>query len=84
MNHVVWYVAEALMADLWTRHHHLRAASEGEVERKVRRRYPGGGGYLGAPGRVVAAGIFSPGTHTVKRPPPLRGARAELPRKPLL
>jgi hypothetical protein len=40
MNHVIWYVAEALMADLRTRHHHLRAASEGEVERKVRRRYP--------------------------------------------
>jgi hypothetical protein len=40
MNHKVWYVAEALMADLRIRHHHLRAASEGEVERKVRLRYP--------------------------------------------
>ena len=40
MNHRVWYVAEALMADLRTRHYHLRAASEGEVERNVCRRYP--------------------------------------------
>jgi len=40
MNHRVWYAAEALMADLGTRHYHLRAASEGEAERKVRRRYP--------------------------------------------
>ncbi len=35
-----WYAADALGADL-TNHHHLRAASEGEVERRMRRRYPG-------------------------------------------
>jgi len=39
-NYRVWYVGEALMAGLVTRHYHLRAASEGEDERKVRRRHP--------------------------------------------
>ena len=36
-----WYTADALGADLANRHHHLRAASEEEVERKMRKRYPG-------------------------------------------
>jgi hypothetical protein len=36
-----WYVADALGADLTNRHHHLRAASEEEVERRMRKRYPG-------------------------------------------
>jgi hypothetical protein len=36
-----WYAADALGADLTNRHHHLRAASEEEVERRVRKRYPG-------------------------------------------
>ena len=35
-----WYVADALGADLINRHHHLRAASEEEVERRMRKRYP--------------------------------------------
>ena len=35
-----WYAADALGADLTNRHHHLRAASEGEVERRMRKRYP--------------------------------------------
>jgi hypothetical protein len=34
------YVADALMADLTNRHHHLRAASEEEVQRRMRKRYP--------------------------------------------
>jgi len=40
MNYRVWYAADALMADLTTRHYHLRAASEEEVERRMRERYP--------------------------------------------
>ncbi len=36
-----WYAADALGADLTNRHHHLRAASEEEAERRVRKRYPG-------------------------------------------
>ena len=36
-----WYVADALGADLTNRHHHLRATSEEEVERRMRKRYPG-------------------------------------------
>ncbi|HEV2743396.1 MAG TPA: hypothetical protein VGV91_09590 [Rubrobacter sp.] len=35
-----WYVADALGADLTNRHHHIRAASEAEVERRMRKRYP--------------------------------------------
>ena len=35
-----WYVADALGADLTNRHHHIRAASEEEVERRMRKRYP--------------------------------------------
>ena len=35
-----WYVADALGADLTNRHHHLRATSEEEVERRMRKRYP--------------------------------------------
>ena len=35
-----WYAADALGADLTNRHHHLRAASEGEAERRMRGRYP--------------------------------------------
>ena len=34
------YVADALMADLSSFHHHVRAASEGEAERRMRARYP--------------------------------------------
>ena len=36
-----WYAADALQADLTNYHHHLRAASEEEVERRMRKRYPG-------------------------------------------
>ena len=36
-----WYAADALGADLTNRHHHIRATSEGEVERRMRKRYPG-------------------------------------------
>ncbi len=39
MNDRVWYAADALLADLTTRHHHVRAASKEEVERKMRGRY---------------------------------------------
>ena len=35
-----WYDADALGADLTNRHHHIRAASEEEVERRMRNRYP--------------------------------------------
>lgn len=40
MNDKRWYTADALGADLTNRHHHLRAASEEEVERRMRKRYP--------------------------------------------
>jgi len=36
-----WYAADALGADLTNRHHHIRAASDEEAERRMRRRYPG-------------------------------------------
>jgi hypothetical protein len=36
-----WYTAGALGADLTNHNHHLRAASEEEVERRVSKRYPG-------------------------------------------
>ena len=36
-----WYTADALEADLTEHHHHLRAASEEDVERRMRKRYPG-------------------------------------------
>jgi hypothetical protein len=35
-----WYAADALGVDLTNRHHHIRAASEEEVERRMRKRYP--------------------------------------------
>jgi hypothetical protein len=35
-----WYTADALMADLTNHHHHLRGASEEEVERRMLKRYP--------------------------------------------
>ena len=41
MSHKHWYAADALRADLTNYHHHLRAASEEEVERRMRKRYPG-------------------------------------------
>ncbi|HEX2183209.1 MAG TPA: hypothetical protein VHH10_13075 [Rubrobacteraceae bacterium] len=41
MNHRVWYAADALMADLAVRHHHVRAASEEQLEKRMRRCYPG-------------------------------------------
>jgi hypothetical protein len=40
MNHRVWYAADALMADLTVRHHHVRAVAEEQVEERMRRRYP--------------------------------------------
>jgi len=40
MNDRHWYVAEALLADLTDRHHHIRATSREEVERRMRKRYP--------------------------------------------
>jgi hypothetical protein len=40
MNDRRWYAADALMADLTNHHHHLRAASEADVERRMRGRYP--------------------------------------------
>jgi hypothetical protein len=36
-----WYDADALGADLANRNHHLWADSEEEVERRMRKRYPG-------------------------------------------
>jgi hypothetical protein len=36
-----WYTADALQADLTNHNHHLRATSEEEVERRMRKRYPG-------------------------------------------
>ena len=36
-----WYVADALGVDLTNYNHHLRAASAKEVERRMRKRYPG-------------------------------------------
>ena len=41
-----WYAADALGTDLINRHHHLRAASEEEVERRMRKRYPGAAAVL--------------------------------------
>jgi hypothetical protein len=40
MNDRYQYVADALMADVTNRHHHIRGASEKEVERRIRQRYP--------------------------------------------
>ena len=40
MNDRRLYAADVLMTDLTTRHHHVRAASEEEVERKMRGGYP--------------------------------------------
>jgi len=40
MNERRLYAADALMADLTNHHHHLRAASEAEVQRRMRDRYP--------------------------------------------
>jgi hypothetical protein len=36
-----WYDTDALGADLTNHNHRLRAASEEEVERRMRKRYPG-------------------------------------------
>ena len=41
-----WYTADALRSDLTNHHHHLRATSEEEVERRMRKRYPGAGAIL--------------------------------------
>ncbi len=41
MNDKRWYDADALGADLVNHNHRLRAASEEEAERRMRRRYPG-------------------------------------------
>jgi hypothetical protein len=40
MSEKRWYIADALGADLTNRHHHIRAASKEEVERRMRKRYP--------------------------------------------
>ena len=40
-----WYTVDALRSDL-TNSHHLRAASEEEVERRMRKRYPGAAAIL--------------------------------------
>jgi hypothetical protein len=48
MTDRVWYAANALMADLTNRHHHTRAASEEELERKMGERYPEAVAVLGA------------------------------------
>jgi len=40
MSEKRWYTADALGADLTNRHHHIRAAWEEEVERRMRKRYP--------------------------------------------
>jgi hypothetical protein len=40
MNDRRWYTADALRADLGNHKHHLRAASEEEVEQRRRERYP--------------------------------------------
>jgi hypothetical protein len=44
-----WYAADALGADLTNHNHHIRATSEGEVERRMRRRYPGAVAILAYP-----------------------------------
>jgi hypothetical protein len=44
-----WYDADALGADLTNHNHRLRAASEEEVERRMRKRYPGAGAILVLP-----------------------------------
>ena len=35
-----WYAVDALGLDLINHHHHLRATSGEEVERRMRKRYP--------------------------------------------
>jgi hypothetical protein len=40
MNNRRMYIADALTKDLKNYHHHLRAASEEEAERRMRERYP--------------------------------------------
>jgi hypothetical protein len=40
MNDRRLYTADALTADLINHHHHLRAPSEEEAERRMRERYP--------------------------------------------
>ena len=40
MNDWRLYTADALTADLTNHHHHLRAPSEEEAERRMRKRYP--------------------------------------------
>jgi uncharacterized protein (DUF1697 family) len=46
MNDRRMYIADALTKDLKNYHHHLRAASEEEVERRIRERYPEAVGVL--------------------------------------
>ena len=40
MENRVWYEADALMADLTGYFHRLRASSEEEIEKRMRKRYP--------------------------------------------
>jgi hypothetical protein len=49
MNDRRMYIADALTKDLKNYHHHLRAASEEEVERRIRERYPEAVGVLVRP-----------------------------------
>ena len=41
MGNKRWYDADALQSDLTNHNHHLRATSEDEAERRMRKRYPG-------------------------------------------
>jgi hypothetical protein len=72
MNYRVWYAADALMADLTNRHHHLRAASEEEVERRMRERYPGAEAVLVRPEESWRQAVLSRSGST---PYPPAGAR---------
>ncbi len=64
-----WYTADALLADLTNRHHHLRAVSEEEIERRMRKRYPGAVAILVYPeesGRQRSASIAPDGCRCAK------------------
>jgi hypothetical protein len=52
-----WYTADALGADLTNHNHHLRAASEEEVERRMRKRYPGAVAILVLPEESLRQGL---------------------------
>jgi hypothetical protein len=71
MNDRAWYAVDALMADLTIRHHHVRAASEEEAERKIRERYPRAVTILGRRAESWRQGLSRPD-------PVLRSARHTL------